>query len=174
MPQQEYSYYKNKINAGESAPSVIDEARTDYGMITDYSFNIEHIGYYIPFNLEREYVITLIESKKYSEARKHLENMRRTYKNAQEWNFIEIFEYHLRAAEHAEKSVLDAIEQAKKEFNQHTITIVTVVVGVITLLGTANQAFRVKDFTEGLITFLSITAAIIAVIVVAFKLSNRK
>ena len=172
MPHQSYIYYKNKINAGETPATVIAEARTDYALTTDYAYNIEYQGANIPFNLDREHIICLIENRKYSEARDFIENMRRTYRTHEHWNFIEIFEYHLRASIHAEKSVELAISEAKKEFNQHTITIVTVVVGVITLLGTANQAFTVDNFAQGIKTFWSITAAILLIIIFAFALNN--
>ncbi len=169
-----FEYYKNKIKSGHSEYEVIKEARKDYNVIPDYSFkDIEYTGIVIPFNLEREYIIKLVEDRKYIEARNHLEEMRRTYRDAEFWNFIEIFEYHLHAAIQAEKNIKLAMEEAKKEFNQHTITIIAVVVGIITLFGTANQIFKVDNFNQGMNTFFSITIAVLATIIVTFAMNGN-
>lgn len=176
MAQEKYSYYKGKILSGEDPSCVIKKMREDFGKTTDFSFNIENVitGNDIPFNIEREHLTSLIESKEYKEARNFIEDMKRTYRDAHSSNFIEVYEYHLNAVLHAEKNTRRVIEEAKKEFNQHTITIVSVVVGVITLLGTANQAFTVKNLNEGLKTFWSIAAAVLILIIFAFALNNRK
>lgn len=170
---KDWKYYKNKISAGEPEKEVIKEARKDYGeLVPDYGFDIEPKGQDIPFNLDREYLIRLIDSKKYKDAKELVEEMKRTYRSSLHWNFIETFEYHLRAAIHAHENVKTELVEAKKEFNQHTITIIAVVVGVITLLGTANETFTVSNFEEGLNTFFSITIAILAVISITFIMNG--
>jgi len=174
MAQQKFIYYKNKITSGKTPLEVINEVREDYNINTDFSFNLEYQFSDIPFNIEQEYLMSLIDEKKYNDAKKLIEDMKHTYRNANYLNFIEVYEYHLNAVMHAEKSIKDSIIEAKKDFNQHTITIVTVIVGVVTLLGTANQAFTVSNFNEGMKTFWSITAAVILVIIITFALNNNK
>lgn len=174
MAKQSFDFYKNMIKVGELPAKVIQQSREDYNLAPDFSAEpFKFSGESIPFNIEREYVIQLVEEKKYREARNFLENMRKTYRDWEYLNFIEIFEYHLHAAIHADENIKRAIEEAKKEFNNHTITIVSVVVGVITLLGAANQAFRVDNFEQGINTFFSITLAVLAVIITTFVLNNK-
>lgn len=173
MAKEKYEYYKSKISSGENYLDVIKQARKDFELVTDFSYDLPYEEDAIPFNLDREYLIFLIESKKYEEAKSFIENMKKTYKGPDYWNFIETFEYHLHAALLAEKNIQSAIEIAKKEFNQHTITIVSIVVGVITILGTANQVFTVNNFQEGMNTFFSITIAIIAIIIITYWMANN-
>lgn len=175
MAKESFDYYKSRIKAGDDPVIVIQKCREDYELAPDFSAEpFKFTGTSIPFNIEREHVICLIEEKKYKEATEFLENMRKTYRHPEFLNFIEIFEYHLHATKYSEINIRSAIEEAKKEFNQHTITIVTVIVGVIALLATANQQFTVTNFNDGLKTFWSITGAIILIIIFAFGLNNRK
>ncbi len=166
-------YYQNQIISGIPEESVIIEARKDNGLSPDYSFLFpEFIRHEIPFNLEREFIIKLINEKKYTEAKALIEEMRLIYKSRDYLNFIEIFEYHLRAAIHADKTIELSIQEAKKEFNQHTITLVAIIVGVVTLLGTANQIFKVDNFQQGINTFFSITIAIVFLIIITFLMNS--
>lgn len=172
---KDWDYYQNKIRAGEDTKKVILEVRKDFGFSPDYSFNPNtYVGIEIPLNLEREYLTNLIRDKKYKEAKEMIEEMKLVYRDDDHFNFIEVYEYHLIASLHADENIVLAIEEAKKEFNQHTITIVAVVVGVITLLGTANQVLVAKTFEDGLYTFVAVTVAILCVICVAFSANKPK
>lgn len=169
MPEEEkYIYYKNKILSGIPYEDVIKEVKEEYNLSPDFSFKIKYKFLDIPFNLEREYVTSLIESGLFEKARKTLENMKMTYKDVNYQNFIENYEYHLGAVKNAEDRVKKSLIEAKKEFNNHTITLTGILVGVITILGAANQSFKSSNYSEGMNTFFSISLAIIFLIIVAF------
>ncbi|MBP6866058.1 MAG: hypothetical protein KBC12_00770 [Candidatus Pacebacteria bacterium] len=168
-----WEYYNNKIKAGIPYNEVILEARKDFNISPDYSFKeIPINGQDIPFNLERENIIFLIEQKRYKEAKSSLEAMKRTYRTGEHWNFIEMYEYHLHAILVAEENIKLEISKTKGEFNQHTITLVTIIMGAITLLGSANQIFKVESFQEGLQTFFAIVISIMAIIILTFIMNG--
>lgn len=118
----------------------------------------------IPFNLERQYVDELIDNKQYDEANKILSRMRCSYVNPASQNFIELYEYHLKSIVQSEKAIKDSIIEAKKEFNQHTITLVSIIVGVITIFASANTIFVEHSYDEMFRTFVTVVVSIVAVI----------
>lgn len=172
MATEELSYYKNKVASGESFPDVIKQCREDYSCKEDFSHNVVYRGMDVPFNLEREYLIALIEQKRYTDAKAFIENMRLVYRTPNQFNFIEVYEYHLNAVFHSENNIKDSIREAKKEFNTHTITLTGIIVGVVTILGAGNQSLRGSSFQDGMNIFIAIVLAVVFLIVGAFAANS--
>jgi uncharacterized membrane protein len=97
--------------------------------------------------------------------------MKNTY-NTTWHNLIEANEYRLSLIEKTHRLLNQQLAEAKKEFNQHSLFVITVIAGVITIFGTANQAFTVSNFDQAIQTFFSISAAVIILVAVA-QLSNH-
>ncbi|MEK7082915.1 MAG: hypothetical protein AAB972_01985 [Patescibacteria group bacterium] len=100
--------------------------------------------------------------------------MKLSYTNELGHNLIESYEYRLDLVEKTKKLVKDELEEAKKEFDRHTTILISVIVGVITILGTANQAFRAENFSQALWTFVAISLSVIFLVFIVIRFNNRK
>lgn len=154
----------------------IEKTRKEYNVVinTKYSEDSYVDGKWIPFNLERKYIDFLIKQKRYSEAELILKKMRLSYFSPDFQNFIESYEYRLESILHLDKEIKDQIQEAKKEFNKHTITLVTIIVSLVTIFGVANNTLYARNFKEGIITFFAISTPILIVSVLALFLFNKK
>lgn len=161
-----YDEYLKLVLEGKSLKEVVSLARDEYMVPLNLSIkeSDNYIGQNVPFNLERIYVDELIDKKHYDSAKEILRRMRYSYPDPAFQNFIEVYEYHLKSIIQSEKAIKDSIIEAKKEFNQHTITLVSIIVGVITIFGSANAVFTEHSYPEMFFTFITIVASIIAVI----------
>lgn len=161
-----YKEYLRLRHDGMKMEEIITLARSDYGIKTGDEIPEADLykGVDVPFNLEREYVNYFIDKKQYDKAEEVLQRMRCSYPDITRQNFIEGYEYHLKSIVKSEKAINDSIIEAKREFNQHTITLVSVIVGVITIFGSANTIFVEHTYDEMFRTFLTIVISIIAVI----------
>jgi SMC interacting uncharacterized protein involved in chromosome segregation len=160
-----YNEYKYSIVTFEDLKKAVEEARAEYSVQNNIS-SPDYTGIDIPFNLEQEYFDRLIESKKYTEAENLLEKMKHSY-NLNYHNFMESMEYRMKTFVKTDELIKDALTEAKKEFNQQTITLISIIVGIITIFGTANQVFKVNSFSEGIATFLVICSSLIATVATA-------
>lgn len=173
MPRT-YKEYLRLKHEGKTMEEIITLARSEYGIkIGDEIPESDlYVGIDIPFNLDREYANYFIDKKQYDNAEEILQRMRCSYTGATRQNFIEMYEYHLKSIVQSEKAIKDSIVEAKKEFNQHTITLVSVIVGVITIFGSANTIFVEHTYDEMFLTFLTIVVSIIAVIWIVTALNG--
>lgn len=169
-----YKGYLGLRHEGKTMEEIITLARGEYGIkIGDEISEADlYTGTDIPFNLEREYVNYFIDKKQYDKAEEILQRMRCSYPDITRQNFIEGYEYHLKSIVKSEKAIKDSIIEAKKEFNQHTITLVSVIVGVITIFGSANTIFVEHTYDEMFRTFITIVISIIAVIWIVTALNS--
>lgn len=169
-----YDDYHKLIIEGKSLEDVVLIARSDYSV--PLNLNIKESDNYrgqeIPFNLERMYVDQFINKKEYDKAEKILHRMRCSYPDSWYQNFIEVYEYHLKSIVQSENAIKDSIIEAKKEFNQHTVTLVSIIVGVITIFGSANTIFVEHSYEEMFRTFITVVISIIAVIWIVTALNN--
>ena len=92
--------------------------------------------------------------------------MRHSYLDPNFQNFIEQFEYHLKSIVESEKVIKESINDAKREFNQYTITLISIIVGIITIFGTASTVFKVSSYVQMFLTFVTVVISVIAVIMV--------
>lgn len=170
-----YKEYLRLRHEGKTMEEIITLARSEYYIkIGDEIPESDlYTGIDIPFNLEREYVNYFIDKKQYDKAEEVLQRMRCSYSGPIWQNFIEMYEYHLKSIVQSEKAIKDSIVEAKKEFNQHTITLVSVIVGVITIFGSANTIFVEHTYDEMFRTFLTIVISIIAVIWIVTALNSN-
>lgn len=170
-----YKEYASEIVDGVSLKEIVNNARKDYSI----QINLDHKeedGYDqedVPFNLERIYVDELIDKRDYTSASKILTRMRKSYTDPHHQNFIELYEYHLKAIHQSSKITEEHIIEAKKEFNEHTIMLVSVIVGVITIFGTATETLKAKNFEEAFYTFLAISGTIIFLIFTIFEINKK-
>jgi len=168
-----YKDYKIKIFDDKSFCEQIEKARIDTNVnFVSKDFTDDLSGAMIPFNLEREYVDFLILNKRYKEAEGVLLRMRNSYAHPELQNFIEIYEYRLDSILHGNRNLKDAILEAKKEFNQHTITVISFVVGVVTIFGAANITIQNTNYDVALNNFFAIVLAIVILTLVAFLANN--
>jgi hypothetical protein len=170
--QRNYDDYINFKVEGKSTEEVVSLARADYHITTQTPPRDSEVygkSPWVPFNLERLYVDELIDEKQYQKARDILKRMRCSYFTPDFQNFIEFYEYHLLSVVQSEKAIIESIKEAKREFNQHTTTLVSIIVGIITIFGTANMVYRVQSYVEMFLTFITIVLSIVGVILtVAF------
>ncbi len=154
----------------------IEVARSHNGVILDPSYDEDSktVGQWIPFNLEREYLDLLIDQKRYNEAKELLKKMRVSYTDTEFQNFIESYEYRLIGILHLEDQLSIKINEAKKEFNQHTLTLVTIIVGLITIFGTANNNLSSGNLKEGLINFFVVVVPLCLIIALTLILINKR
>lgn len=141
---------------------------------SSYDEDAKTVGEWIPFNLEREYLDLLIEQKRYNETRELLKKMRVSYTDTEFQNFIESHEYRLISILHLEEQLSVKINEAKKEFNQHTLTLVTIIVGLITIFGTANNNLSSTNIYEGLINFFVVVVPLSLIIALTLVLINKR
>ncbi len=172
MQKSYEDYLKLKIE-GRKMGEIVNEARHEYLIEINPLYKETYVYKDIPFNLERMYLDELIEERNFLEAEKVLKRMRCSYPDVFYQNTIESFEYHLRSIIQSERMIQNSISEAKKEFNQHTITLVSIVVGIITIFGSANAIFEVDSYKIMLLTFITIVASIIAVIMTVTIINLR-
>ncbi len=164
--------FKQKIRKIDDYPAVIDLARIEYNVNVSETA-VVYLGTDIPLNLEREYFDHLLEVERFSEARIVIENLKSSYTGAEAHNLIEQYEYRLHTVQWASKMFQEKLQAAKVEFSQHTILIISIVVGTITIFGAANNIFKAKNIEEAIITFLTISLTIIFLVWVAFTVSKK-
>ena len=99
--------------------------------------------------------------------------MRFSYTESDEQNFIEAYEYHLKSILQSEKIITQQIDEAKKEFNRHTVTLMSIIVGVITIFGTAKETLTAGNFKEGFLNFFVISFTIIFLIFMISEINKR-
>ncbi len=151
-------------------------ARNEWGVAVDPDYKGEEalwVGFDVPFNLERLYLDELIQNNEYESASKLLSRMRHSYTSASQQNFIESYEYHLKSIKQSEAIIELSLNEAKKDFNQHTITLISVIVGIITLFGTASKTLEAKNFEESLYSFIAISGAVIFLIFMISEINKR-
>jgi len=167
--------YKSEIINGSPIKQVVDDARNDYSITIKLNHQEEdqYSGAYVPFNLERIYVDELIDKYEYEEASKILNRMRFSYTDTDQQNFIEVYEYHLKSIKQSEETIKNQIREAKKEFNAHTITLVSIIVGIITIFGTANKTLEAKNFQEAFLSFFVISFTIIFLIFMVSEINKK-
>ncbi len=171
-----YVEYSSLKIEGKTLKDVVLLAREEHKVSVNLILKNEsdkYFGHWIPFNLEREYVDELIDNKNYDEARNILKRMRYSYPDTDFQNFIESYEYHLKSIIQSEKIIKESIIEAKKEFNQHTITLIGIIVGVITIFGSANIVIENKSYVEMFLTFITIVISVITVIVITTLLNIK-
>lgn len=165
----EYKEYKSKIYNQQTFIEQIEIARKENNItLKSFDPSDSNFGPWIPFNLEREYVDFLIENKKYHEAKETLIKMRNSYEGGSYQNFIEIYEYRLDAILHSNKNLKNEIIEAKKEFNQHAILIISMVVGIVTIFGAANVTIQKVDYNVALANFFAVVLAVGFLTFIAF------
>lgn len=170
-----YNEYMTMALNGAAMEEVVSLARTDYGVVTDLSV-VPEVLYSedeIPFNLERKYVDELVDKGEYTKALSVLVRMKHSYKDVTWQNLIEGYEYHVKAIMKSNHIMRESMLEAKKEFNQHAITLLTIIVGIITIFGTANEVFHLHTYREMFITFMTMLFAIIAIILTASLINIR-
>lgn len=167
-----FKEYRSEIVSIDDYPPVIESARKEYNVTLGTPLTFQHED--IPLNLEREFYDALLEADRVEEAKNVLERMRISYTNDISHNIIESYEYRLRTIELIKKLTKDELAAAKKDFNQHTITIVSIIVGVITILGAANQVFPSMNPPDALGTFFAICLSIITLVFVALALNSYR
>lgn len=160
-----YKEFKASVVNIEDLKRAVEKARLEYGVTTSFT-PPEYLSFDVPFNLEQEYFDLLMSNENYAEAKNVLDRMKHSYDLGYH-NLIEAMEYRMNTLLKVENSLNKSLIEAKKEFNQHSITLVSIVVGIITIFGTANQTFKVDSFSEGISTFLVISLVLIALIAVA-------
>jgi hypothetical protein len=166
-----YKEYKSRVIKTDDFRTVVSDARTEYEISPSGNL-AEYVRTDIPFNLEREYLDTLIDECRFDEAKRVLENLKLAYTHPQQHNLIEQYEYRLNLVVRMEKTIQERLGEAKKEFNQHTIFIVSIIVGVITIFGTANNAFQINDFSTAKWTFGVISLTLICFITLMFVVNK--
>ena len=162
-----YLEYKSRIVKSEDYKKVVEDARTEYVIKAEYPPHV-YTRIEIPFNLEREYFDSLVDESRFMEAQRIINRMRLTYTDADLQNLIEQYEYRLHMTLKAEKMLQERLTKAEGDFRDHTFIILSVVVGVITIFGTANQSFVLENFDNSLRTFKTISGAIILLIAITF------
>jgi len=167
---KDYPYFNKK-----GLLEQIKKSKSEYNVVAENRYcEDDHVsGVWIPFNLERKYVDILIEEKRYKEANDVLKEMRASYGNVEFHNFIEQYEYRLISIIHLDQEIKNQIIKAKESFNKHTVTLITVIVGLVTIFGAANNFLRATTFKEGLITFLSISAILLLTIGITLCIVNK-
>ena len=166
-----YNDLKSRISSINDYPAVIQIARTEAN-ITSLNNTYVYTGEEIPFNLEREYFDLLLDEGRVKEAKIVLDRMKSSYKTGVWQNLIEGYEYRLSLIEKTNKLVIEKLAKAETDFNQHTLYILTITVGVITIFGTANQAFHVNDFNEAVFTFKTISFTVIVLVLLASAVNS--
>jgi uncharacterized membrane protein len=71
-----------------------------------------------------------------------------------------------------EKMIELKVQKVEKDFNHHTIFITSIIVGVITIFGTANNAFRIDNFSTAKWTFGVISATLISFTAIVFWINK--
>lgn len=166
-----YDEHKSLISDVSHYPERIKVAREQAGIQmsqTEYIYKNDEI----PFNLEREYFDLLIDEGKLTEARLVLERMKKSYKPVWE-NLIEGYEYRMHLVEKTNELIREKLIKAEKEFNHHTILIISITVGVVTIFSTATETLTASNLKEGLISFGAICSALIFLVVVVTCFNKR-
>ena len=163
--------YKSRVIKTNDYPQVIKEARAEHGVILSDALPV-FSGNEIPLNLEREYFDLLIDENRLEEGKRIIDRMKYSYTTADFLNLIEQYEYRLLMVVKTEELIHKKLQEAKRDFNQHTILIISVVVGVITIFGSANQIFRASDIREAILTFCTISGILILFVISAFVASK--
>jgi hypothetical protein len=166
-----FKEYKSRVVKTDDYIKVIEEARAEQkilasGTLTDYEAD------YIPFNLEREHFDALIDELRFDEARRALDRMKASYTSDDQHNFIEQYEYRLNLVIKMEKTIQERLIKAEKDFNQHTIFIVSIVVGIVTIFGTANNVFNTSNLSDAILTFKTISFTLVIFIATMFLVNK--
>lgn len=163
-----YMEYNSRILKIEDFPKVINEARNEYkiSVLEDKINKWEDIE--IPLNLERKYIDNLLEIKDFDTAKRILERMKISYTGGEMENLLESYEYRLQLIEKMEKLFKSESIKLKQELNQHNITTISIIAGIVVIFGVANQTLISKNFNEGLITFITIISAVCVLMFGAF------
>lgn len=150
-------------------------SKNEYGVAVDVNYSEDSIirGSWIPFNLERKYLDILIDESRYREAVEVIKVMRASYITPEFQNFIESYEYRIQSILHSNKNIQEGVQNAKKEFNQHTITLITVIVGLVTIFSTASSTLKATSFLEAVYTFFAISIPLEIVILSILYILNR-
>ena len=163
-----FEEYKSQVTKTDDYEATIKAARTEYGVTIGP--RSQYIDSDIPLNLEREYFDALLDENRMADARRLLDRMKVSYRNSMAGNIIEQYEYRLLVIEKTRTLMEKEIEKAKKEFDHHTLLIISIVVGVTTIFGTANNVIRAETFDQALNTFLGISFSMIFLICGVFVL----
>lgn len=169
-----FEEYKASVVETDDYKEVIEEARKEHNISVDADASLPYKDTDIPFNLEREYFDLLIDERRLEDAKRILDRMKASYMDEAAHNFIESFEYRLTMTTKTDNLMQEKLNEAKREFNQHTITLLSVVVGVITIFGVANQTLRADNFQDGLLTFIAIVLAINLLVLIALWANRKK
>ncbi len=167
-----YIEYKSRIISLSNFPEVIDEARKEYKINILESKKEKWTNNEIPLNLEREYIDALLEIKDFDTAKRVLDRMKISYPGWEMENLLESYEYRFQLIEKTEKLFEFERLKLKQELNQHNLTTVSIIVGVITIFGVASQTLVARTFQEGVNTFFAIVFAIVFLTAVAFLTNN--
>lgn len=169
-----YKEYKASVVEIDDYKAVIEEARKKHNITIDADGPRPYTHIDIPFNLEREYFDLLIDQGRIEDAKRVLDRMKVSYTDRDSHNFLESFEYRLHMTTKTEKLMQERLAEAKREFNQHTIILLSIVVGIITIFGVASQSLYAGNFNEGLITFVVIITAIVVLVLASLAFNRRK
>lgn len=167
-----YEEYHSKIIKIDDFKDVINAARDEYG-ITAIDRKDPYTGNDIPLNLERGYVDALIDLKDFDTAERVLERMKKSYRGVEAENLLESYEYRFKLIKKTESLFESEKLKLKQELNQHNIATISIVVGVITIFGVANQTLLPKTFYEGMISFIAIVSAICILTAGSFFLNSH-
>ena len=177
MENEEMTYecLRDQISSIEDYPLVIQKARNAHKqyLVGETTHKVPYIKDETPFNLEREYFDLLLDEDRVKEARIILERMERTY-NVGWHNLLEQQRYRFKLVVETNYLVEKKIKEAEKEFNKHTLLVLSIVVGVITIFGSANQFLHASSYKEALMTFTAIIIAIALFISVVYIFNSRQ
>jgi len=164
-----YKEYEARIIKITDFKDVIEEARKEYNVNVNVNIiNREWFGIEVPLNLERKYIDALLEVKDFDTARRVLGRMKISYQGGEIENLLESYEYRFQLIERMEKLFEFEKIKMKQELNQHNITTISIIAGIVVIFGVANQTLISKNFNDGLITFISIISAVCILMFGAF------
>ena len=154
----------------------INAARDEYSVVIDVDHDVDSIvtNDWIPFNLERMYLDLLIKERLYDDAMNLIKRMKLSYRGIEQSNFIEVYEYRLLDILHLDNDISIRIEGAKKEFNKYTLTLISVIVGLITIFGIAGSTLSVGNGVNPISIFFALSLPILILVIATLHFINKR
>ncbi len=168
----DFKEYTQKITSLDDYPKVIEQARIEYADAMKAAGR-DYLGHEIPFNLDKAYFDALLATERFQDAKMRLANIRAVYPQSLE-NIFEVMEYTLFLLEKNDAMIQKRLNAAEAEFQQRTVLIISIVVGVVAILGAANQAFHLTNFEDMVRTFVTISLTVITLVCAALFVSGLR